>query len=181
MYANWASWGIRHIAGANVSWCIICARWVKSNGDWYLRGKFKSADWHAMIETSQPLPWPGFEPGLSRPQREVLTTIRSRPFRQLIDSPFKTHGHPSSIDTSAIYVGGCLLPTAWDGFHTKVYQLDRNHKNWSTYLYFQNTVQYGTIIGAVSNTPIPGGLVVRIRRSHRRGRGSIPRLGMTFS
>ena len=24
------------------------------------------------------LPWPGFEPGLSRPQREVLTTIRSR-------------------------------------------------------------------------------------------------------
>ena len=29
------------------------------------------------------LPWPGFEPGLSRPQREVLTTIRSRPLHQL--------------------------------------------------------------------------------------------------
>ncbi len=28
---------------------------------------------------------------------------------------------------------------------------------------------------------IPGGLVVRIRRSHRRGRGSIPRLGTYFS
>ena len=28
--------------------------------------------------------------------------------------------------------------------------------------------------------PIPGGLVVRIRRSHRRGRGSIPRLGMNI-
>ena len=27
----------------------------------------------------------------------------------------------------------------------------------------------------------PGGLVVRIRRSHRRGRGSIPRLGTCFS
>ena len=26
----------------------------------------------------------------------------------------------------------------------------------------------------------PGGLVVRIRRSHRRGRGSIPRLGTCF-
>ena len=26
--------------------------------------------------------WPGFEPGLSRPQREVLTTIRSRPLHQ---------------------------------------------------------------------------------------------------
>ena len=26
----------------------------------------------------------------------------------------------------------------------------------------------------------PGGLVVRIRRSHRRGRGSIPRLGTSF-
>ena len=26
----------------------------------------------------QVMPWPGFEPGLSRPQREVLTTIRSR-------------------------------------------------------------------------------------------------------
>lgn len=25
------------------------------------------------------LPWPGFEPGLLRPQRRVLTTIRSRP------------------------------------------------------------------------------------------------------
>ena len=29
-------------------------------------------------------------------------------------------------------------------------------------------------------TSLPGGLVVRIRRSHRRGRGSIPRLGSTF-
>ncbi len=27
---------------------------------------------------------------------------------------------------------------------------------------------------------VPDGLVVRIRRSHRRGRGSIPRLGVTF-
>ena len=27
---------------------------------------------------------------------------------------------------------------------------------------------------------VPGGLVVRIRRSHRRGRGSIPRLGSVF-
>ena len=27
---------------------------------------------------------------------------------------------------------------------------------------------------------LPGGLVVRIRRSHRRGRGSIPRLGSLF-
>ena len=30
------------------------------------------------------MPWPGFEPGLSRPQREVLTTIRSRPVRPYI-------------------------------------------------------------------------------------------------
>ena len=29
------------------------------------------------------LPWPGLEPGLSRPQREVLTTIRSRPLHEL--------------------------------------------------------------------------------------------------
>ena len=29
--------------------------------------------------------------------------------------------------------------------------------------------------------PIPDGLVVRIRRSHRRGRGSIPRLGGLLS
>ena len=29
-------------------------------------------------------------------------------------------------------------------------------------------------------TTLPGGLVVRIRRSHRRGRGSIPRLGKSF-
>ena len=37
-----------------------------------------------MIATPQrTLPWPGFEPGLSRPQREVLTTIRSRLLRYL--------------------------------------------------------------------------------------------------
>ena len=30
------------------------------------------------------------------------------------------------------------------------------------------------------STWLPGGLVVRIRRSHRRGRGSIPRLGSIF-
>ena len=28
---------------------------------------------------------------------------------------------------------------------------------------------------------LPGGLVVRIRRSHRRGRGLIPRLGKCFA
>ncbi len=32
-------------------------------------------------------------------------------------------------------------------------------------------------INACSLQDIPDGLVVRIRRSHRRGRGSIPRLG----
>ena len=30
------------------------------------------------------------------------------------------------------------------------------------------------------SSAVPGGLVVRIRRSHRRGRGSIPRLGSMF-
>ena len=38
---------------------------------------------HAVTENTA-LPWPGFEPGLSRPQREVLTTIRSRPMHQRI-------------------------------------------------------------------------------------------------
>ena len=32
-----------------------------------------------------------------------------------------------------------------------------------------------------NQTAIPDGLVVRIRRSHRRGRGSIPRLGESFA
>ena len=40
-------------------------------------------------------------------------------------------------------------------------------------------------LGLPKNAPrwcsdLPGGLVVRIRRSHRRGRGSIPRLGTYF-
>ena len=38
----------------------------------------------------------------------------------------------------------------------------------------------GTLISQ-SLADLPGGLVVRIRRSHRRGRGSIPRLGITFN
>ena len=33
-------------------------------------------------QNAQRLPWPGFEPGLLRPQRRVLTTRRSRPERQ---------------------------------------------------------------------------------------------------
>ena len=33
---------------------------------------------------------------------------------------------------------------------------------------------------AISYTRLPDGLVVRIRRSHRRGRGSIPRTGDEF-
>ena len=40
------------------------------------------------------LPWPGFEPGLSRPQREVLTTIRSRPLHQLFCI---SHDNKSSV------------------------------------------------------------------------------------
>ena len=35
-------------------------------------------------ENCTSLPWPGFEPGLLRPQRNVLTTIRLRPSRLLI-------------------------------------------------------------------------------------------------
>ncbi len=35
------------------------------------------------------MPWPGFEPGLSRPQREVLTTIRSRPEIPLLCRQFE--------------------------------------------------------------------------------------------
>ena len=41
--------------------------------------------------------------------------------------------------------------------------------------------QRSTRVMTVSNASVPGGLVVRIRRSHRRGRGSIPRLGSIFS
>ena len=47
--------------------------------------------------------------------------------------------------------------------------------NWNTdynMLYIDNPV---------SKCAVPCGLVVRIRRSHRRGRGSIPRMGATFS
>ena len=47
------------------------------------------------------LPWPGFEPGLSRPQREVLTTIRSRPLHQLFCI---SHDNKSSVlDCSIIF------------------------------------------------------------------------------
>ena len=54
------------------------------------------------------LPWPGFEPGLLRPQRRVLTTIRSRHVAVVgcvWFSPFmwfKTPSHPKdSISSSA--------------------------------------------------------------------------------
>ena len=40
-------------------------------------------------ETVLWVPWPGFEPGLLRPQRNVLTTIRSRLSFQLTYVEFK--------------------------------------------------------------------------------------------
>ena len=47
------------------------------------------------------LPWPGFEPGLSRPQREVLTTIRSRPLHQLFCI---SHDNKSSVLDCSIFL-----------------------------------------------------------------------------
>ena len=44
---------------------------------------------HDRVPQQLSLPWPGFEPGLSRPQREVLTTIRSRPSRHFDFWPWK--------------------------------------------------------------------------------------------
>ena len=38
-----------------------------------------------------------------------------------------------------------------------------------------------TVIRIEKHKQFPGGLVVRIRRSHRRGRGSIPGQGTLFS
>ena len=62
---------------------FICAERGNSLTTWYrsVVGEKRIAD-QCRGRDPQPLPWPGFEPGLSRPQREVLTTIRSRPFRR---------------------------------------------------------------------------------------------------
>ena len=43
-----------------------------------------------MIYSLNKVPWPGFEPGLLRPQRNVLTTIRSRPDTSVPMFVFKT-------------------------------------------------------------------------------------------
>ena len=42
------------------------------------------------------------------------------------------------------------------------------------------TVTHPFLTNALLALAVPDGLVVRIRRSHRRGRGSIPRLGEGF-
>ena len=61
------------IAGGGHSWC------TKKHTILHVE---RAKDWPCRVRDPQPLPWPGFEPGLSRPQRELLTTIRSRPLRQ---------------------------------------------------------------------------------------------------
>ena len=129
-----------------------------------------------MIETSQPLPWPGFEPGLSRPQREVLTTIRSRPFCQLMNGRLKTGTDIREIFQSLNlsifkYLTFCMLDKIVSSRRYK-FRFSKHHS-----VYHKNL----TIWLIHLEQLIPGGLVVRIRRSHRRGRGSIPRLGRHFS
>ena len=67
--------------------CILTQSWYTQlhvNEEYKTNGAFLHATWKQCILPSQKgkragMPWPGFEPGLSRPQREVLTTIRSRP------------------------------------------------------------------------------------------------------
>ena len=56
-------------------WPQFCFhRWNKSC---LWNGNEIKCSWNVHKKTS-PLPWPGFEPGLLRPQRRVLTTRRSR-------------------------------------------------------------------------------------------------------
>lgn len=65
------------------------------------------------------LPWPGFELGFSRPQREVLTTIRSRLSRQLVKPTLiimhyhsymyiMTEARLSTLDTEAYQIISCF-------------------------------------------------------------------------
>ena len=82
----------------------------------------------AMIETSQPLPWPGFEPGLSRPQREVLTTIRSRPFRQLTTGTAKCGHirHHTYLDfTTFVFITQEQKSKLWSGHKLKSFECIR--------------------------------------------------------
>ena len=69
--------------------------------------------------------------------------------------------------------------TRWDPMMECVWWLQRS------FIHTNNRLGQGMNDGTLSRTgtsytEIPGGLVVRIRRSHRRGRGSIPRLGIAF-
>ena len=70
------------------------------------------------------MPWPGFEPGLSRPQREVLTTIRSRPERlltwdALLETLFLNPGSWFDYEISSIFysahksIRGCIQSFMW--------------------------------------------------------------------
>ena len=54
-----------------------------------------------------------------------------------------------------------------------------HYDNYSAYLYMHMLARYNTCIYPPVSY-LPSGLVVRISRSHRDGRGSIPRLGNSF-
>ena len=59
----WFSLWVREVPGSNPGWALIFLVLV------FVKGWRKNC---------YCMPWPGFEPGLLRPQRRVLTTIRSR-------------------------------------------------------------------------------------------------------
>ena len=88
MRSNWWISFKRHMQGGSICFIFhyydsLKSIWNQFNKVWESISEWKVLPF-GVIETHRALPWPGFEPGLSRPQREVLTTIRSRPYRQLV-------------------------------------------------------------------------------------------------
>ena len=132
MRSNWWISFKRHMQGGSICFIFhyydsLKSIWNQFNKVWESISEWKVLPF-GVIETHRALPWPGFEPGLSRPQREVLTTIRSRPFRQLTTGTAKCGHirHHTYLDfTTFVFITQEQKNKLWSGHKLKSFECIR--------------------------------------------------------
>ena len=111
------------------------------------------------------MPWPGFEPGLLRPQRRVLTTRRSRLARDMECCAWNVDG---IFDFMSGRLDSNLKLTFVSRFSwCSGYHICLTHRR--------------SPVRSRAKTAVPRGLTARISGFHPGGPGSTPGVGTLFS
>ena len=116
------------------------------------------------IWNCQKMPWPGFEPGLLRPQRRVLTTRRSRLARDMECCAW-------NVDGIFDFMSGRL--------HSNLKLTFVSRFSWCSGYHICLTHRRSPVRSR-AKTAVPRGLTARISGFHPGGPGSTPGVGIHF-